>query len=161
MPLVAFDSLPENARIWVFASNDPLSDATADRLLTEVDRFLDQWKAHGMPLRAARDWRENHFLTVGIDPTAEQASGCSIDGLFRTLQQLERVVGSRLVGGGRVFYRGADGAPAVASREEFESLAERGQLSGDTPVFDLSLVALEDWRRRFETSARETYLKKS
>jgi hypothetical protein len=161
MPRVPFNSLPDQARIWVFASNEPLTGATADQLLTEVDGFLDQWKAHGQPLRAARDWREDQFLTIGIDPTAEQASGCSIDGLFRALQQLERSIGSRLVGGGRVFYRDATGTPRVASPLDFEALASSGAVSADTPVFDLTLVALSDWRRRFEVPARESYLRSS
>jgi hypothetical protein len=159
MPLVSFDDLPSSARIWVFGSDTPLIGAPAETMLAEVDRFLDQWKAHGMPLRAARDWREDRFLTVGIDPTVEQASGCSIDGLFRALQQLERVIGTRLVGGGRVFYRDRSGVPARATREEFESLAERGEVSGDTHVFDLTLTSLDDWRRRFESPARESFLK--
>jgi hypothetical protein len=159
MPLVPFDALPDDARIWVFASDLPLVGAPADTLLAAVDQFLAGWKAHGMPLRAARDWREDRFLTVGIDPTAEQASGCSIDGLFRALQQLERVVGSRLVGGGRVFYRDASGAPALASRDEFESLAEQGSVTTETKVFDLSLTSLADWRRRFEGPAGDTFLK--
>jgi hypothetical protein len=157
MTLVGFDTLPADARIWLFASDAPLIGATADRLLAEVDRFLEQWKAHGMPLKAARDWSENHFLTIGIDPSAEQASGCSIDGLFRALRELEQVLGSRLVGGGRVFYRDAEGTVAVASREEFETLTEKGSVVGDTPVYDLSLTSLAEWRRRFETRAADMY----
>jgi hypothetical protein len=158
MSLVPFESLPDSARIWVFASDIPLVGATAARLLAEVDRFLQQWKAHGMPLRAARDWREDRFLTVGVDPTAEQASGCSIDGLFRALQEMERAIGCRLVGAGRVFFRD-NGSIAVASREEFENLVERGSVSGATRVFDLSLTSLAAWRESFETSAGATSLR--
>src|SRR3569623_2712843 len=104
MPLVPFDSLPDSARLWVFASDTPLSGAVADTLLASVDGFLANWTAHGTPLQCARDWRAARFLAVGGDVTAENASGCSIDGLFRILQQLEREIGTRLVGGGRVFY---------------------------------------------------------
>src|SRR3954463_9186172 len=78
MPRVDFKSLPEQGRLWIFASDRPLQDAEATLLLDEVDRFLDAWQAHGAPLRGARDWRDQRFLAVGIDPTAEQASGCSI-----------------------------------------------------------------------------------
>jgi hypothetical protein len=152
MPLVPFESLPDSARVWVFASDKPLSGAGADTLLAAVDRFLSEWKAHGVPLRAARDWRDARFLAVGVDVTAENASGCSIDGLFRTLQQLEREIGSTLVGGGRVFYRTRAGIE-TASREQFAERVKEGEVGRETPVFDTSVTAAAAWRTRFEAPA--------
>src|SRR5215207_4803690 len=64
MPIVPFDALPNTARVWVFASDRPLAGAVADTLLAAVDRFLSEWKAHGVPLRCARDWRDGRFLAV-------------------------------------------------------------------------------------------------
>jgi hypothetical protein len=90
MPVVDFEDLPAESRVWVFASDKPLTGGDATKLLATVDGFLAQWKAHGAPLRSAREWRDDHFLTIGVDPTEEQASGCSIDGLFRGLRDLER-----------------------------------------------------------------------
>src|SRR5688572_9478450 len=116
MPVVDFGALPANARVWVFPSDRPLTGADARALLEEVDRFLEQWKAHGAPLRSAREWRDDRFLVIGVDPSAEQASGCSIDGLFRGLRALESALGTVLVAGGRVFYRDAQGRPQAASR---------------------------------------------
>src|SRR3954447_26372348 len=121
MPLVPFSALPDDARVWVFGSDTPLTGAVADTLLAEVDSYLDTWKAHGFPLRAAREWRDNRFLIIGIDPTVEQASGCSIDGLFRSLQQMQTSIGAQLVGGGRVYYRDASGATHGVARDEFST----------------------------------------
>ncbi|HET9424209.1 MAG TPA: hypothetical protein VFO55_02470 [Gemmatimonadaceae bacterium] len=157
MPLVRFSELPDNARIWVFGSDQPLTGAVADSLLAEVDAYLDQWKAHGFPLRAAREWRDDRFLVIGIDPTAEQASGCSIDGLFRALQTLQKTIGAQLLGGGRVFYRDATGAPQSVSREDFTTLAAQGAIGPKTPVFDTSVTRLDDWRARFERPLAESW----
>lgn len=150
MPLVPFADLPDNARIWVFGSDTPITGAVADSLLAEVDRYLDQWKAHGFPLKAAREWRENRFLIIGVDPTEEQASGCSIDGLFRALQQLQKTIGAQLLGGGRVFFRDQSGATQSVPRDEFSSLAARGAIGPETPVFDTSVTRLDDWKTKFE-----------
>jgi hypothetical protein len=152
MPIIPFETLPDSARVWVFASDSELTGVAADTLLAAVDQFLAQWKAHGMPLRCAREWRDNRFLAIGVDVDAENASGCSIDGLFRTLQQLERTIGSRLVGGGRVFYR-VGSAIRAATRDEFIEGIKRGDVGGETPVFDTSLTGAEAWRRRFEQPA--------
>jgi hypothetical protein len=152
MPIVSFDALPDSARVWVFASDRALAGAPADTLLAAVDRFLADWKAHGVPLRCARDWREEHFLAIGVDINAENASGCSIDGLFRTLQSLQREIGAQLVGGGRVFYR-VNGAVEMSNREEFAGRAKTGEVANDTPVFDTSITDAGAWRSRFEQPA--------
>src|SRR3954463_10490644 len=136
MALVPFSDLPGTARIWIFGSDKPLAGAVADTLLAEVDSYLDQWKAHGFPLRAAREWRDNRFLIIGIDPTVEQASGCSIDGLFRSLQQMQTAIGAQLVGGGRVFYRDQSGVTHSVLRDEFSTLTSAGKIGPKTPVFD-------------------------
>ena len=158
MPVVEFKSLPPSARVWVFGSDRPLEGDDAKALLAEVDRFLDQWKAHGAPLRSAREWRDDRFLVIGVDPTAEQASGCSIDGLFRGLQSLERSLATTLVAGGRVFYRDAEGSPQVTTRKEVPTLFDRGAITEDTPVFDTSLINAKDYREQFERPARATWV---
>ncbi len=158
MPVVPFSQLPSAARVWVFASDRPLRGAEAEALLAEVDAFLTQWKAHGAPLRCGREWRDDRFLAIGVDPTVEQASGCSIDGLFRGLQSLERTLNTKLVAGGRVFYRDASGSAQLAPRPEVAALAARKVLTPDTPVFDTSLTAAGEFRAKFERPARETWV---
>lgn len=130
----------------------------SDTLLDEVDRFLQQWKAHGAPLRSAREWRDDRFLAIGIDPTVEQASGCSIDGLFRGLQALERALETRLVAGGRVFYRDERGQAQLASRAEVAGLSANGALTESTPVFDTSITDARSYRERFVRPARDTWV---
>lgn len=158
MPIVSFDSLPDASRVWVFGSDRALSGAAADRLLAEVDRFLAQWKAHGVPLTCARDWRDERLLTIGVDSTREGASGCSIDGLFRVLQGIERPLGARLVGGGRVFYRDAAGRVQCVNREQLTALAASGVITDETTVFDTGLTTMDAWRARFEAPARATWV---
>jgi hypothetical protein len=158
MPIVTFDQLPDDARVWVFASDRPLEGDDARTLLDEVDRFLGQWKAHGSPLTSAREWRDDRFLLIGVDPSAEQASGCSIDGLFRGLQVLERTLGTRLVAGGRVFYRDDKAEPRLAARADVPKLVARGELRDTTPVYDTSITNAGTLRRDFVRPARDTWV---
>lgn len=157
MPRVPFDQLPDSARVWVFASDRPLTGAPAERLLGEVDRYLAQWAAHGQPLTAARDWVGDRFLAVAVDQRAAHASGCSIDGLFRTLQRLEPEIGGSLVGSGRVHFRDAAGEIRSVARDEFIAGATRGEVTADTAVFDPTVATAGEWRARFERPARESW----
>ncbi|HEU4630523.1 MAG TPA: hypothetical protein VFS08_12310 [Gemmatimonadaceae bacterium] len=153
MPLVPFDTLPDSARVWVFASDPPLDDNAACRLLGEVDRFLAHWQAHGHPLDGARDWRYGRFLTIAVDQRTAGASGCSIDGLYRALRALQDALGTALLAGGVLYYRGAGGDVTAASRADFAARAARGEITRDTIVFDLTVGTLGEWRERFEAPA--------
>ena len=157
MPVVPFDTLPASARVWVFASDRPLAAEQAELLLGAVDEYLTEWRAHGQPLTCARAWRDSRFLAVAVDQTDAYASGCSIDGLFRTLQQLQHRLGASLIGGGRVFYRGPDGTVQSVARDEFTHLGESRAVTGATRVFDPTVATAGEWTARFEADAATSW----
>jgi hypothetical protein len=152
MPIVPFDALPPDARVWVFSADTELSEPSVHTLIDEVDAFLAAWKAHGHPLRAARDFRDQRFLAVGVDQSTEGASGCSIDGLFRTLQGLQSRIDANLLQGGRVFWRGEDGAIRSGTRGDFA----RGA-TAETRVFDTTVTTAAAWRDGFERPAGNSW----
>ena len=157
MPIVPFQSLPDDARLWVFAASDPVSGERADRLLTAVDRWLADWKAHGEPLTCGRDWRDDRFVAIGVDQSTAGASGCSIDALFRVFKDLQAAGGPSMLGGGRVFHRNATGEVVSQSRAEFAKAASSGEISPDTPVFDTSVTTAGAYRNAFEKAARDSW----
>ena len=141
MPVVEFDAMPANARVWIFAADRPLGNGERDRLLEQVDGFLDQWKAHGAPLTAARDWRYEQFLFVGVDEEAAGVSGCSIDALVHGLQALESELGTRLIDHSPVLYRD-NGEIQRVSRADFTQLANAGSVRPQTTVFNNTLTSV-------------------
>jgi hypothetical protein len=157
MPVIQFSALPAAARVWVFACDRSLAGDEAGVLLGEVDAYLAHWKAHGAPLRCGREWLHDRFLAVGIDPTVEQASGCSVDALFRQLRVVGDAIGVQVLAGGRVFYRDMDGAVQSATRPEFSARAAHGDVTADTAIFDTSVITAEGWRERFERPARSAW----
>ena len=159
MPVVAFDTLPDASRVWIFGSNRPLSEEGTTTLLKGVDEHLADWKAHGEPLTVGSQFRDERFLVVAVDQSTAGASGCSIDGLFRVLQRLEPQIGASLVGGGRVFYRDNHGEVQSATRNDLASLAASGAITKDTVVFDTSLTDLGAFRAGFEKRAKESWVK--
>ena len=155
MPLIPLEDLPDSARTWVFGADRSLN--APEPLLQEVDRFLSQWKAHGSPLTVGRDWRYDRFLTVAVDQSTAGASGCSIDGLFRSLKALEPNLGASLVTSGLVFYRDGSGAIQSVDRERFTALSAEGKVQPDTSVFDPTVTTLGEWRARFELEAAQSW----
>jgi len=152
-----FNEFPNTARVWVYGVDSELGEEARSILLGEVDNYLTQWSAHGVPLSAARDWSDDRFLTVAVDQNRVGASGCSIDGLFRTLKGLESQLGAAIVTSGLIFFREKDGRIRSVTRDEFTELGTIGKVNGDTEVFDPSVTTLGEWRSRFRSRAADSW----
>jgi len=157
MPLVAFSSLPDDSRLWVFGSAEELSQESERVLLAAVDDYLSDWRAHASPLTAARDWRDSRFLAIAVDQRDENASGCSLDALFRVLRETESRIGASLLDNSRVYFRERDGSVHTTDRAGFTDLAQSGAIDSDSMVFDLSVPTVGEWRARFETAAANAW----
>lgn len=157
MSVVQFEDLPDHSRVWVFASDRALDADQAKTLMSTVDPFLQQWKAHGAELTVGRDWRAGRFLTIAVDQTTAGASGCSIDGLFRALKSLEPKLGASMVTSGLIFYKDSNGVVQSVDRDKFAELGASGQIGPDTLVFDTTVTSLAEWRARFELALRDSW----
>lgn len=159
VPIVPFHTLPDDARLWVFAASDRLTGERANQLLAAVDESLANWKAHGEPLTCAREWNNDRFLAIGVDQSTAGASGCSIDALFRVLQDLQGSLGTSLVGGGRVFYQDKNGEVKLSSRAEFAAKGTAGEVDADTIVYDTSVTTAEGYKTVFQRRAGDSWHK--
>jgi hypothetical protein len=151
MPRTDVTKLSDDARAWVFGISPALDEAGKQKLLARIDPFLDTWAAHGNPVSAGRQIRDDSFLVIAVEKTAE-TSGCSIDRLFGTLRQLEGELGVSILDANRVFIRRGDGRIDAVSRATFR---ERGD--PHTVVFDTTAERWGDirsgrWERRAEQS---------
>jgi hypothetical protein len=145
-------NLNDDAYVWVFGVSPRLDEAESAAFLSRIDLFLDQWAAHGTPIRSARELRDGSFLIIAADSGGER-SGCSIDRMFGTLQQLEREHGVKILDPARVFFRHGDGRVDAITRAEFR---EKGDLH--TIVFDTTVERLGDIRQgAWEKKAEESW----
>ena len=157
MPMVPFEVLPDESRLWVFAVERTLVEADQENFLSAVDRFLETWAAHGVPLTCGRDFRRGRFLLVAVDETSAPPSGCSIDAMVGVMKDQERRLGLRILDNTPVWFV-ADGEVQRISRPEFSRLAEEGAVGPDTVVFDNTVTRLKDVRAgRWEGPARESW----
>ena len=152
-----FERLPDEARLWVFASERLLTGRERAALLARVDDFLSRWKAHGAPLAAGRAWLYDRFLAVAVDERVTPPSGCSIDALVRMIRELEAEIGCRLVDNTPVYYRSPAGVERV-TRGGFRKLADAGEVTPDTLVFNNTITRLEEFRGgKWEGPARHSW----
>ena len=101
--LTDFNNLPDSSRIWVYASKNALTNKQKSNILTYIAEHLKGWNAHKLPLTAGVTILENHFIVVALDENKNEASGCSIDTLQKTIQELEKELSISLMNRLNVF----------------------------------------------------------
>lgn len=139
MPRLDISHLSDDAKLWVFGISPTLDGTQEQRLLAQVDQFLERWTAHGTPIESAHEIREGRFLLIAANENAE-TSGCSIDRLYGTLRALEGEFGVTILDPTRVFVRAA-GAVKDLDRNAFATTA-----TAETIVFDTTAERLRDVR---------------
>jgi hypothetical protein len=154
---MAMDPRFRDCPCWIFGSSRPLAGGDRD-VLRGLSDFMERWQAHGAPVAGVYGLVHDRFLVVAQAPGGAVATGCSIDSMKSEIRSLEERLGARLQDGGRVFYRGPDGAVESATRTEFKALAADGRISPDTEVFDISLTRLGDLRPgTFSKAVRDSW----
>jgi hypothetical protein len=157
MPQVPFASLPDPARLWIFAADRTLTPEERSLLAGAVDRGLADWAAHGSPVTWGFEVVRDQFLLIGVDESRTALSGCSIDGAIREIKELESRLHTPFLDHGRVFFRDGDGFRSVP-REVFKELAREGRVTADTVVLNNVLATVGEYRRgEWEVPVRRSW----
>ncbi len=144
----AFDSLPDDARLWLFAASGPVPDAA----LAQVRAFLPTWASHGRAVTAHAERASDSVLAVAalISPEEFNAgvSGCGIDAMTHAVEAAFEASGLAQASPLAVSYRDASGAWQSVSRSTFRRLAREGTVGAHTEVLDLTTTDLGALRAR-------------
>ena len=84
---MSLQHLSPNSRVWFFISNRPLTSEEANALSGQLHGFVGQWQAHGKDLSAGFGIFWNALVVVAVDESVEMPTGCSIDKVFKLLQE--------------------------------------------------------------------------
>lgn len=91
--LIEFEKMPDEARLWIYQVSRKLTPDEVKLVRNHTERFLSDWKAHGMDLKAAYTMAYDQFLIISVDESFSQASGCSIDSSVHLINALESALG--------------------------------------------------------------------
>jgi hypothetical protein len=148
--VTSLEGLSDDARIWIFQSSRPLVGEARMQVSTTLITFLKDWAAHGKQLFAAFEIHHDQFIVIAVDEAVAQATGCSMDKLMRTIQQLDEELSLNCLDRMKVAYRDEKGAIAEVSVNAFTKMLEQGDASKDTYVFNNVLETLGEWRKKWE-----------
>src|SRR5690554_6377858 len=143
-------------RIWIYQANRKLNTEEAETLLTQMDKFTEQWTAHGKQLAAQALLRYNQFLIIRVNEALAKATGCSIDKSTDTLKQIQQAQGLDFFDRMQIAYRDGEDIKTV-SRPAFEKLIESGTIDENTIVFNNMVGDSQDLETNWDIPLKNSW----
>lgn len=156
---VPFESLPPNARVWIFQADRPFAREERAGILKHLRAFTDEWSVHGMPLDTSFTVVFDQFIVLAADETEQTASGCSIDSSVRALKELGASLGINLFERNQVAFKNRD-AVILVPLQQLKDKFSSGILNGDTLTFNNLVATKAEFDQRWIVPAAETWLKR-
>ncbi|MFL5763476.1 MAG: ABC transporter ATPase [Bacteroidia bacterium] len=154
--MTTLSNMPQEARLWVYQSSKPLSDAEVQSIQEAGNQFISGWAAHGAGLKASFDILHNLFIVIAVDEAQALASGCSIDKSVHFIKSIEQQMHLDLFDRMQVAYR--KGAEIKVCRySEFEKLAAAGEVDASTIVFNNMVTSKKAFDKEWEVPLKQSW----
>ena len=157
--LVPFDSLSDDARIWVYQSNREFSVANQQIITDRLTAFVETWKRHGKDLKASFQILKHHFIVLAVEESYNPVSGCAIDASVHAIQELEKLLQLDLTNKMNVSFKDGDNINIV-SLGDFQKYASERKITGDTVVFNNMVAKKIDLETQWEIKAENSWHKR-
>jgi hypothetical protein len=147
----SFETLNDDARIWIFQSTNYLEFEKVERISARLMNFLNDWQAHGKDLMASFTIIHDRFIVVALDEASYQATGCSIDKLTHFIQALENELAISLLDRTQIAFRDENQMIEIIHMMDFRAALESGEIDEDTIVFNNLIENKGQLKRQWET----------
>jgi hypothetical protein len=156
---IPFDTLPSDARLWIYQSDRALNEEEEKFLTSELKAFCEQWQAHGQPLQTSFKIEHHHFVILAVDENYNDASGCSIDGSVRILKSMQQEKDIDFFNRSRVAFL-LEGEIKSFPLPELKNLFASGRLAASSPTFNNLVATKSDFDKGWLTTVEKSWLVK-
>jgi hypothetical protein len=156
---IPFNTLPHNARLWIYQSDRSLNPDEEKFLSSELEQFCEQWKAHGQDLKTSFAIEHHHFVILAVDENYNDASGCSIDGSVRILKSLQENSGISFLDRNRVAFK-FNHEIKTFPLGELKNLFSSGRLTASSQTFNNLVATKSDFDKGWLTTVEKSWLVK-
>ena len=152
----SFNTLPKNARIWIYQADREFTRGEVDLLQEKTLAFIEEWTRHGAALKGSFSLKYNRFLVLAVDESFANASGCSIDASVRFVKQMETLFSVDLMNKLNVTYKEGHTIRLV-NLSAFQEFAKVQKITSDTIVFNNMVETKGDLETLWEVPVQRSW----
>lgn len=154
--LVPFNTLPNNARIWIYQANREFTENEIHEISKKAAAFIETWTRHGEDLKASYEIKYQQFLVLGVDESFNDVSGCSIDSSVRFIKATEQNFGIDLMNKLNIAFKIGENINTV-SLAAFQQFVKEDKIDGETIVFNNMVQSKADYDTNWEVPASQSW----
>jgi hypothetical protein len=153
---VPFDTLSDEARVWIYPASRPFSSDECDEITIKLNAFLIQWTAHGASLNAAVTIPYNRVIVIALDESQKAATGCSIDASVKIIQEIESTYEVTLLDKMNVSFKQGEYI-TYKPLMDFKKMAKNKSVTENTIVFNHLVVNKGEFLTQWEVPAHQSW----
>ncbi len=156
---VDFDTLPADAKIWVYQADRRLNDTELESLGSRFRIFSDSWDSHGKNLRNSFRFFHNYFIVIGVDENYTTASGCSIDKSVDFIRKTEQEFMVNFLDRSRIAFE-IDNVIQQYSFNNLKMYINNQTIRPENLMFNNTVATMDEFRKKWKIPAGETWISK-
>ena len=157
--LVAFEELPESARVWIYQSDRILNSQQINAISEQAKRFCDQWAAHNTPLKSSYKILHDKFIVLAVDEGFNEASGCSIDSSVNFIKSIENQLDLNFFDRTKVAFL-IDDNIYTTDLNSIKNEISSGKIERKTLTFNLQAQNIFEFQEKWLMPVEESWMKK-
>jgi hypothetical protein len=154
-------SMPAHSRVWIYASDKPLSEVQVAEIKQEAEIFATGWTAHSKQLKAEADILYNTFLIFMLDESYNDVSGCGIDKSVHFVTETGKKYGLDFFNRMKVQLLSGTGEVRSYSKQQLQELINKGEITGESPAFDNLVQTKTEFDRKWLTTLDKLWISRS
>ena len=156
--IVDFNLLDDSSRVWIFQSDEIISDDKIDLINFNLKNFLPNWSSHGKELKCSYEIKFNLFIIIGVDSSINNASGCSIDTLTNFIFDLQSKTNLNFFNRLAIAFKSNDKIN-IKSMSEIKEMIKNEEFLTDTIVYNNLVKTKKEYINAWESIAIESWHK--
>lgn len=153
---VEFDSIPEDAKVWIYPSSRKFYANEIDEITEKVKTFVENWKLENKEFKASYKILYNRFIILTADDVATPLSNKDIDSSVGFILELQESYKIALLDKMNVCFKQGEFVQ-YKDLKDFKKLLRNKAVTGKTIIFDNLITTKQDFDNFWEIPIEESW----
>ena len=152
----SFNKLPNDSRVWVYASNRMLSAPEVETITEKANQFISKWTAHDIPVDATFDLLDNTFLLFAANEHTSDISGCGIDKSVAFVKSLGAELNLDFFNRLQIEIN-INGKVGIYTKSEVQTLFDTGEITAETITYNKMVSRKNEFDSKFRIPLTDSW----
>ena len=153
---VAYNSLPENSKVWVYPSNRKSYPNEIEEIEVKIKAFIENWKSEDENFKASYQFLYQRFIVFIVDVDTVALTNEDIDTSVSFILSLQETYDVSLLDKMNVCFKQGEFVQ-YKELKDFKKLLKNKALTGKSIIFDNLISIKQDLDNHWEMPIEESW----